>query len=292
LPLFAVLLSGCRTWFSVAGPLAGCIVAVMTTSRATVGLVVMGMGLIYVISMMRKLTQQKAAMGLLAVFAVAVLAPVAVSSFDKRFKGGPIADGEYDERVAFVDTARGILTDYPFGVGANNFVIVANVGGYFDRAQVTWAVGSRGAHVHNIYWLTLAETGYLGLAALLFLLFVPLKAAIVAGWRHRADRRGDLLLGLGISLLVLYVHCYYEWIFFLAPVQYIFAMNLGLIAGLTQQLGYWRKADDEAPADEAGPAAAAASARVLDEDEREQRRRDDAFWGIEPEVEEGAAAQR
>lgn len=290
LPLFALLLSGRRTWTSIAGPVAGCIVAVMTTSRATVGLAAMGMGLIYVISMMRQLTQQKAAMGLLAIFAVAALAPIAISSFDARFKGGPIADGVYDERIAFIDTAKGILDDNPFGVGANNFVIVANVGGYFDRAGVTWAVGSRSAHVHNIYWLTLAETGYLGLAALLFLLFCPLKAALVCGWRHRADRRGDLLLGLGVSLLILYIHCYYEWIFFLAAVQYIFAINLGLIAGLTQQLGYWRKAEDEPAAATADPAYAPAAARVLDEDELEQRRRDDEFWGIEPPVDDDGIA--
>lgn len=282
LPLFALLLSGRRSWISVAGPIAGCIIAVMTTSRATVGLALMGMGLLYVLSMMRQLTQQKAAIGLLAIFAVAVLTPVAINSFEERFKGGPIEDGTYNERTAFIDTARGILDDHPFGVGANNFVIVANVGGYFDRAGVTSAVGSRSAHVHNIYWLTLAEIGYLGLAALLFLLFSPLKAAFVCGWRHRADRRGDLLLGLGVSLLVLYVHCYYEWIFFLADVQYIFAINLGLVAGLTQQLGYWRKAEDEPATVAADPAYAPGAARVMDEDEREQQRRDDEFWGIEP----------
>ena len=281
LPLFALFLSGRTGWIGVAGPLAGCIIAVLTTSRATLGLLAAGMGLIFLISIKRQLTPHKVGAGLIGMFLVAVLAPIAVGSFEARFAKAPIeGEGTYDERVAFVDAAKSMLEDHPFGVGANNFVIVANSGGYFERAGVTWARGSRGAHVHNIYWLTLAETGYIGLVALLYLLFRPLKAALTCGWRHREDRRGDLLLGLCVSLLILYIHCYFEWIFFFADIQYIFAVNLGMIAGLTEQLGYWHKkeSEEEAPSRESG-ALIGAEAGAL---EPALRRRDDEFWGIAP----------
>jgi O-antigen ligase len=222
--------------------LSGCIIAVMTTSRATLGLAVAGMGLIFLVSARRKMTGRKAGVGVAAVVVFIILGPIALASFHERFTEVPLSNG-YDERAAFIRAAEAIVDDHPFGVGTNNYVVIANIGGYLERAGVANRYASRNAPVHNVYWLTAAETGYLGLAALLFLFFQPLKAALVCGWRHREDDRGDLLLGLGVSLLILYIHCYFEWIFMLAPVQFIFAMTLGMIAGLTQQLGYWQTED-------------------------------------------------
>ena len=279
LPLFALFLSGRTGRIAIAGPLAGCVIAVMTTSRATVGLLVAGIGLMYLISVARQITPHKTAAGLIGLVLVGALAPIAVGSFDARFAKAPVdVEGGYDERAAFIEAARSMAHDHPFGVGANNFVIAANGGGYFQRAGVTWARSSRGAHVHNVYWLTAAETGYLGLAALLFLLLRPLKAALTCGWRHREDRRGDLLLGLGVALVVLYIHCMYEWIFVFADVQYIFVINLGMIAGLTEQLGYWRKAgaEQDVPLLAEGAYVGGGTGPL----DPVLRRHDDEFWGI------------
>ena len=49
---------------------------------------------------------------------------------------------------------------------------------------------------------------------------------------------GDLLLGLGVALLIVYLHSFYEWIFVKFEIQYIFAASVGMIAGLAQELGY------------------------------------------------------
>ena len=112
--------------------------------------------------------------------------------------------------------------------------------GYADEAKVAWT--SRAAIVHNIYWLTLAETGYLGFLALVILLIRPLFVALRCGWRNRRDERGDLLIGFGTSLLIIYIHSYFEWVLFYTQAQYIFAMTIGMVAGVAQQLGYWRTA--------------------------------------------------
>lgn len=257
LPVFALLLSRRAGWWAFAAPLAGCVIAVLTTSRATLGLTAMGMTLVFYVSLTRLLTGRKAAFGLAGAALIAVLSPIAIYSFEARFAVYPL-DASYDERAAFVDAARMIVEDHPLGIGANNYVVVANVGGYLQRAAVIPSESSRSAHVHNIYWLTAAELGYVGVAALVLLLVRPLAAALACGWRARNDWRGDLLLGLGISLLIVYVHSWYEWIFFTAPVQYIFAMTLGLVAGLTEQLGYRSRSKAAIPAAE--PAAATAAA--------------------------------
>jgi O-antigen ligase len=132
-----------------------------------------------------------------------------------------------------------MLSDHPMGVGANNFVMAAATQGYYARAGLSWIGWA--STVHNVYWLVAAETGYVGLVAFVILLLRPLTVAFLCGWRNREDRRGDLLLGLGAGLLLVYLHSFYEWIFINFGVQYIFAVSAGLIAGLAQQLGYWRR---------------------------------------------------
>jgi hypothetical protein len=53
----------------------------------------------------------------------------------------------------------------------------------------------------------------------------------------------------------------------------VFVFMLGLVAGVTQQLGYWRKAEDEVAAPAAVPAVSVAAT---------QHTPDDEFWGIRP----------
>jgi hypothetical protein len=58
-------------------------------------------------------------------------------------------------------------------------------------------------------------------------------AAWRCGFRHRAEATGALLLGLGVALIVVYVHSFEEWIFVVFDSQYLFAIVEGLVAGLT-----------------------------------------------------------
>jgi hypothetical protein len=119
-----------------------------------------------------------------------------MTSFEKRFATEDLEFGDYDERAALKTMASMMLSDYPLGIGANNFVIVAIVDGYSERAGVI--SNSRSAHVHHVFWLVAAETGYLGLATFVLLLLRPMIVSFRCGWRYRKDVRGDLLLGLGV----------------------------------------------------------------------------------------------
>jgi O-antigen ligase len=139
----------------------------------------------------------------------------------------------------FKEAAADMLADHPMGVGANHFNMVANVGGYFTRVGELWGPG-RASNVHNVYWLVAAETGYIGLITFVAFILTPMIAALRCGLRHRTEPRGDLLLGLGVALLVVYVHSFEEWIFVVNETQYLLAIIFGLVAGLTEQLHYWR----------------------------------------------------
>ena len=242
-PLFALLLAGKRGWPMIAAPAAGIIIAVLTTSRGALGFTAIGFVLVFVMSSMRGWTARKASVLFAGVFTIILLAPIAYSSFEKRFAAEPVAaQGEQDERVVFEKAASLILSDHPFGVGANNYVVAGNSGGYFERAGVPWGGGQRNALVHNVYWLAAAETGYFGVFAFALLMLRAITTTFRCSWQNQKDPRGDLLLGVGVSLLIVAGHISYDWGFFTYNVQYMLAMMVGLVAGLSEQLGYWRSA--------------------------------------------------
>jgi hypothetical protein len=203
-PFFALLLTGRAGVLPAVVFPAGAIVELMTTSRGTIALGALGYGLVFALSAMRGWTSRKG--GILAVFvaAAAVIGPLAISAIAQR--GAEQIEGSDNERVAFEKAASMMLTDHPMGVGANNFVEAANTGGYYERAGVGWT--SYSATVHNFYWLTVTEIGYFGLIACVILFIVPLNVAFRCGLRHRQDIRADLLIGLGVAVLLVYIQSF------------------------------------------------------------------------------------
>jgi O-antigen ligase len=240
-PFLALLLAGYRKSAALATSLSGALTAVLTASRATIGLAGFGYVVLFSLSIVRRGTRWKALVGLVGVGAVAFLALLASSSLERRYAASRIT--EYDERAAFETAAASILADHPMGIGANSYAYFATMEGYSRQARVVSVDLNGSPHVHNSYWLTAAETGYVGLIAFVVLLARTLSVAFLCTLRNRGDRRGELLLGLGTALLVVYIHAAFEWIFLTVEVQYMFAMTVGMVAGLAQQLGYWRRAN-------------------------------------------------
>ena len=250
-PWISLLLAGERGWQPVVAPLAGLVVATLTVSRATLGLLGAGFIGLFGLSALRRWTPRKALLLAAGVAIAGIIAPIVLSSLEERFSGAP-TPGNYDERVAFQTAASMMISDHPMGVGANYYVVAANTEGYNNRARVAWVIGSDSTNVHNIYYLVTAETGYIGLVTFVLMLLQPLIVAFRCGWRNRGDQRGDLLIGLGMSLLVVYIHSYFEWIFITFSAQYMFALEAGLVAGLATQLGYWRRSQADNRADVVG----------------------------------------
>ena len=231
-PFFSVVLSGKLDWLPTLVPVLGAMTDVFTASRASVGFAGIGYCFLFILSIVRRWTPRKTRVLLAAVLLLAVLSPLAYRQFSLRMSVYGI-EGYYG-RSALIDSAAMILSENAFGIGANNYVVAANVRDYYARAGVGQM--ERNTFPHNIYWTTAAETGYFGFASFVVFLLRPLVMAFIRGWRYRKDQRGDLLLGLGTSLLIVYAHSYFEWIFLTDQLQYLFAIDLALIAGLTHQL--------------------------------------------------------
>ena len=237
-PFFALLLRGRSGWLPAAVVLAGILIEALTTSRATLALAGFGFATLLMLSVVRRVSSRKMLVLLVGAAFTAIIAPLVLSSFDQRKFVNDQAESDYD-RDSFLRVAAMILSDHPLGIGSNHYLMIANAEGYEDAAGVL--PNSRTSIVHNVYWLVATETGYLGLIAFLILLLHPLTAAFLCGWRTPGDPRGDLLLGLGVALLTVYIHSFYEWIFVRPETQYMFVLEVGLVAGLAQQIGYWRR---------------------------------------------------
>jgi O-antigen ligase len=235
-PFFALLLAGLRGWLPAAVVLAGVLIEVLTASRATLGLAGFGYAAVFMLSALTRWTSRMAMVLLIGLAAIAVVAPLALSNFERR--GEAAFNSSNYERVALEATSAAMLSDHPWGVGANHYVNAANLEGYYSKSNVAWTSSS--ANVHNIYWLVAVETGYIGLIAFVLLLLRPLTVAFRCAWRNRGDKRSDVLFGLGTAILAVYIHSLFEWVFITFQPQYMFALVLGMVAGLAEQLGYWR----------------------------------------------------
>jgi O-antigen ligase len=198
--------------------------------------------LLYAILALAGMTQRKMLFALSGAVALAIIAPVAISSFDKRFDEAPLTEDQYDERAAFNRAASFIVDDHPLGVGANHYVHVAKNYGYSERAGVAPSEVNRNNIVHNAYWLAMAETGYPGIVAFCLMLIVPMVTALRTGWRERHNAEGNLLIGCGVALLIAYIHSMYEWVIFGKEVQYLLFTTMGMIFGISLRMNALRDA--------------------------------------------------
>lgn len=257
LPAAALYVADRRARWALLGLAAGGAVAILGASRATIGLE--AIALVVLIVAVALFWPSKRGFVILAggAFALLIMAPLAYSALGPRLAAAEKSD--YDERAAFEHAAKAMMSDHPAGVGANHYVLVANVDGYSDRARVGWSKLSRAMNVHNAYLLTGAEMGYAALLPFIWLTVLTAFGGLFWCFRSKDKALSVALFGLCMAELVVAVHNLFEWVFVTYIVQVVFCTNLGMIAALITQIraSRGRGAElDQTPAP-AGPAVAA-----------------------------------
>lgn len=244
LPLMGMLLAGYRNPVMMLGVVSSLVVIIAGASRATIGLVGLGVAVLLLLSLRRRSTPSKKKMIGMVAAAMVVATPFLAKSINNRLLQQheyAALGGGYDERAAFELAATMMWKDHPMGVGANNYIPVAVGQGYSARAGVAWSGGSRGTNVHNTYLLIAAETGWVGIVTYMALL----GAAIFAGWRfafsNRNDPRGEIALASTVAIAMMAIHSQYEWITLTYHVQYVIAISFGIISGLIRLRAIERK---------------------------------------------------
>ena len=79
----------------------------------------------------------------------------------------------------------------------------------------------------------LAETAIPGLVTYLGFLLFPLAMALRYGLGAQREPERDLLLGLGVTLIMVYIHSWEEWVPITYIVQNFLVINFGLVAALS-----------------------------------------------------------
>lgn len=257
LPLLAMLLAGDRSKLYLGGVAGGLVAVALGASRGSIAFLAVGLALLLALSIMRHVTSRKLGVAGVSVLLVALASPVVIAGLETRSKGLEQTFTVDGERLAFEKAASEMWSDHPLGVGANRYTLIANTGGYSERAGVTWAGNSRNAVVHNLYLLTGAELGWLGLMTLVpFLLWVIVRGLHFA-FANRRSPRGDVVLGCTCAVTAAALQSFFEWIWVMTTMQYVFAIALGIMSGSIMQ----RRAETAKARREARLAAGQASLR-------------------------------
>ena len=226
----ALLLAGRAPFLTWLAPLSAIPISLFTVSRGTILFLGVGSVLVYAGSVLRAFSPRKARIGLIGLILGLAVVPVAVAKLDSRSsveKAESLLLREQYEAAASM-----MLAEHPLGIGPNQFQVSLMTEGYGARAGVDWT--QRIGIVHNIYWLTAAETGYAGLLALVLVFIVPVLSAFRYAFRAGRDIRGDVLLGLGVGLTMFYVHSLFEWVWRVTSVSYVFWIVVGMTATLSR----------------------------------------------------------
>lgn len=231
IPLLALVLEGDRRKLIYGGVFAGLFIVAGGGSRATMVFLALGLGLIILLSLARKITRRKLQILGVAVLITALVVPLGLMTLQERF-GGDVVTFESDEaRQAFERAAKLMSKDHPFGVGANNYVVIANAHGYSQQAGVSWGGNNLSAPVHNSYLLTLTETGWFGLVVMVILFSAP----VISGLRMAFSDRRSSFPASGLATATVFIiaalHCIYEYAWHLEAVQRIFFANLAVLSG-------------------------------------------------------------
>ncbi len=224
--VFAMLLAGQGGHLAKAAVAAAALSVVLTLSRGGMVLFAVAATLVFLGSLARKLTGRK-----LAVLGAGVLGALGVllKSWDtivERFSSAPDASAE--ARVKFEGAARLMLQEHPGGIGINQFSRVLDER-YADLVDLP-AVDRDGL-VHNIYWLTAAEMGYLGIIAFVLLTASPVILGIRGALREKS-LRGDLLMGLAVGIAMTLVQGKLEWSLRTSQLSYLLWVVGGLVFAL------------------------------------------------------------
>lgn len=239
LPAFGLFLSGAWRKWAWLGLASAAVVVILTVSRATIAFAAIALVCTYLLALAADPSPRKMRLGLVSAVLIGLSLPIILSSFSQRFaaqgnEAGFIApDGE---REAFERAANMLIDDHPMGVGTNHYVVTINTQGYASRAGIGWGTGSRATAVHNSFLLIQAETGYLGLFGILAFLVTAITSSLYHAFKARRSPQSDMLIGMVGALIALTLHSFYEWMLVVHQTQYLFAVSLGLAAGLIRQI--------------------------------------------------------
>jgi len=223
---FALMLGGQgRPWtWGVVALAAMC--DVFSLSRGGMMMFVLASALVAVVSMARGPSAHKVKVLSMIGFGGALALLKSIDTIIQRFLLAP-KESELARKL-FNKAAKAMADEHPFGIGINMYSFVLDHGGYADRLNIE--PGDRNGIAHHIYWLTAAETGYVGVTAYVLMLLTVFFSAVRLGFRKGVE--GEVGVGIAAGLLVTYMQGFAEWIARQTTMAYAFWGLAAVVSGL------------------------------------------------------------
>jgi cell division protein FtsW (lipid II flippase) len=204
----------------------GTVIVLATFSRGALAMMVMGYGLVTLLSTWDRPRSHKfKTVGLMFLAALPLIIKVAPAIIE-RFETAP--EAAEASRHQANDAAYAMAKDTFFGVGLNNYSHVINETGY---ARFIPLESDRGI-VHNVFWLHASEMGWAGLAV--FLLMIG--NFFLMGLRYMLRRKDDITswmaIGIFAGMTTLWVQSLLEWAFRQTYLTVEFFLMAGFLAAL------------------------------------------------------------
>jgi O-antigen ligase len=152
-----------------------------------------------------------------------------IDTIVRRFERAPV--GSAMARADFNAAARLMAEDNPFGVGMNMFSHALQTE-YAERVGIDPESYGASGLAHHIYYLTLAETGWLGLLGYLLLIVWPLFIAIRTARKLWGSIRAEVLIGCAVGLCGFYMAGFLEWAARQTALSYMFFLIAALVEGI------------------------------------------------------------
>jgi hypothetical protein len=168
-----------------------------------------------------------------AVILVCIGGALAAKSIMERVKSAP--ESSEEDRNEFNMAATRMADDRMFGVGPNNFPEVLTKQSRYSGFVSVMEDEEQAGVCHHIYNLTAAEMGYGAKYVFIVILLRFLGLALIPALRRRGLEAG-LLCAFALGAVALHISGFYEWVFRITPVTFMYSICAGLAVGLVEQL--------------------------------------------------------
>ena len=166
---------------------------------------------------------------------------MALDSILGRFLGSHDYEKKNNLRTVLEEVSYEMLKDHPHGVGLNNYNVVNSrpyikYSGMLERwneRRGYWyplSYFERNPNTENLYWMFLAETGYLGFAGLIVFFAYSLYVCLRNYHHYRKTPQGSFILGLIVTLSLFYLHSQLERVFTQPANMMMFVMFVSIVA--------------------------------------------------------------
>ena len=254
LPVLAMLLwqqvKGRLYWLCMAGYGGAGLCILLSVSRAALVAHVAGSVVLLLAAWLRGPNARVIGFSAMGAAGAVLVSLFALDSFNARLNevANSSQDVEEDLRDILNKQSAAMLKDHPLtGIGWNNFGIANSRGRGDQYSEILeeWDK-ERGFTIYDenyyanpltesLYWLWLAETGWLGFATFVLFAVMTLWCAAKSAWRDRGTLFGAVALALLVALSICYLHGTVERILTQTKNLSHWLMLAGMAAGMARR---------------------------------------------------------